>query len=78
MQNQAFKLRQLGYIATGHLLLYILPPQDGSSLLVKQFQTTTWPEEGVPETAAAMIDLIGQVQKWQMNSGNKPIVVHCR
>ncbi len=32
----------------------------------------------MPDTSSGLIDLIGQVQKWQMNSGNRPIVVHCR
>ena len=38
-----------------------------------------WPEGGtVPENSSGLIDLIGQVQKWQQSSGNKPITVHCR
>ena len=52
--------------------------QDGSSLPVKQFQYIAWPEEGVPDTGSGLIDLIGQVQKWQMTSGDKPMVAHCR
>jgi len=47
---------------------------------VKMYQFLDWPEEGgtVPPNGTGLIDLIGQVQKWQMNSGNKPIIVHCR
>ena len=45
---------------------------------VKQFQYIGWPEEGVPDNGGGLIDLIGQVQKWQRSSGDKPIVVHCR
>ena len=45
---------------------------------VKQFQYVGWPEEGVPDNGGGLIDLIGQVQKWQRSSGDKPIVVHCR
>ena len=53
--------------------------QDGSSLFVKQFHYLGWPESGrVPESGVGLIDLIGQVQKWQRSSGDKPIVVHCR
>ena len=44
---------------------------------MKQFQYTGWPEEGVPDNGSGFIDLIGQVQKWQRSSGDKPIVVHC-
>lgn len=52
--------------------------KDGSSLPVKQFQYTDWPEDRVPDTGSGLIDLIGQVQKWQRSSGDRPIVTHCR
>ena len=45
---------------------------------MKQFQYIGWPEEGIPDNGGGLIDLIGQVQKWQRSSGDKPIVVHCR
>ena len=54
------------------------PFQDDSSIPVKQFQYTGWPEEGVPDVGSGLIDVIGQVQKWQRSSGDRPIVVHCR
>ena len=44
---------------------------------MKQFQYTGWPEEGIPDAGTGLIDLAGQVQKWQRNSGVHPIVVHC-
>ena len=44
---------------------------------MKQFQYTGWPEQGVPDSGSGLIDLIGQVQKWQRSSGDKPVVVHC-
>ena len=44
---------------------------------MKQFQYTGWPEEGVPDAGTGLIDLVGQVQKWQRNSGTHPVVVHC-
>ena len=47
-------------------------------MLVKQFQYTGWPEESVPDVGSGLIDVIGQVQKWQRSSGDQPIVVHCR
>ena len=54
--------------------------QDKSSLPVRQFQFTGWPEESgkTPEHGADLIDLIGQVQKWQRTAGDRPVVVHCR
>ena len=54
--------------------------QDKSSLPLKHFQFLGWPEESgkVPEHGADVIDLIGQVQKWQRTAGTAPVVVHCR
>ena len=51
-----------------------------SSRSVKLFQYLDWPEEAgsAPSNSTGLIDVIGQVQKWQINSGNKPIIVHCR
>ena len=59
------------------VVLYV---QDKSSLPVRQFQFTGWPEESgkTPEHGADLIDLIGQVQKWQQTAGNRPVIVHCR
>ena len=37
----------------------------------------SWPEKGVPDTSAGLLDLMDQVQRWQRSSGNRPIVVHC-
>ncbi len=47
---------------------------------VKLYQFLDWPEDPgtAPSNGSGLIDLIGQVQKWQMNSGNKPVIVHCR
>ena len=56
----------------------LVDTQDSSSLNVKQFQYTDWPEESVPPSGSGLIDLIGQVQKWQQSSGDRPVVVHCR
>ena len=44
---------------------------------VKQFQYTTWPESGSPDSGVGIIELIGQVQKWNA-SHNGIITVHCR
>ena len=57
-----------------------LPAQDaeGSSHQIKQFHYTGWPMEGVPNSAIGLLDIREQVEKWQRNSGDKPIVVHCR
>ncbi|CAH1242919.1 PTPRA [Branchiostoma lanceolatum] len=44
---------------------------------IHQFHFHGWPQYGVPDNAAGIIDLIGQVQKQQQLSGNGPITVHC-
>ena len=46
--------------------------------MVRQYHYTGWPDVGSPESGSGLIDLIGQVQKWQQNSGNTAITVHCR
>ena len=56
----------------------IIDTRDDSSLPVKHFQYTDWPEQSVPASGSGIIDLIGQVQKWQRSSGDRPVIVHCR
>ena len=45
---------------------------------IKQFQYTTWPESGSPDSGIGIIELIGQVQKWNNSINNKIVTVHCR
>ncbi|EDO43854.1 predicted protein, partial [Nematostella vectensis] len=51
--------------------------EEKSSRIVRQFQCTDWPDSGLPESGVGLIDLIGQVEKWQQQSGNTCITVHC-
>ncbi|XP_078574744.1 receptor-type tyrosine-protein phosphatase S-like [Branchiostoma floridae x Branchiostoma japonicum] len=44
---------------------------------IRQFHFHDWSATGVPRNANRVLDLIGQVQKQQMKSGNGPITVHC-
>ncbi|XP_078574737.1 receptor-type tyrosine-protein phosphatase S-like isoform X4 [Branchiostoma floridae x Branchiostoma japonicum] len=44
---------------------------------IQQFHFHGWPEIGIPANAAGMLDLIGQVERQQQQSGNGPITVHC-
>ncbi|XP_019645297.1 PREDICTED: receptor-type tyrosine-protein phosphatase U-like [Branchiostoma belcheri] len=47
---------------------------------VKIFQLTGWPrDEKTPPSPcqAAMIALLSEVERWQQQTGNEPIVVHC-
>ena len=45
---------------------------------VTQFQYLKWPEDGVPRSSTGVLELANLVQKVQMGSGNKPIVVMCK
>ncbi|KAF5405732.1 hypothetical protein PHET_00746 [Paragonimus heterotremus] len=53
--------------------------RDGQSRTLRQFQLHGWPQDSVvPKSAEAMIDLIGQVHKTQIQFGQDgPITVHC-
>ncbi len=52
--------------------------QEKQTRLVRQFHFHGWPEIGIPSDGKGMIDIIAAVQKQQQQSGNNPIVVHCR
>ena len=46
--------------------------------MVTQFHYLEWPIGGVPSSCPSLIDLLQQLTKAQMDSGNKPITVMCR
>ena len=52
--------------------------QASASRDIKQFQYTTWPESSSPDSGIGIIELIGQVQKWNNSISNKIVAVHCR
>ena len=45
---------------------------------VTQFQYVKWPEDGVPQVTTPVLEIANLVQKVQMRSGNKTIVVMCK
>ena len=45
---------------------------------ITQFQYTKWPEDGVPQTTTSVLEMANLVQKVQMSTGNKAIVVMCK
>ncbi|KAG7254822.1 hypothetical protein CRUP_001885 [Coryphaenoides rupestris] len=45
---------------------------------IRHFHFHGWPEIGIPAEGKGMIDIIAAVQRQQQQSGNHPIVVHCR
>ena len=52
--------------------------QSQSVFTVTQFQYLSWPEEGVPQTTTGVLEVANLVQKVQMGTGNKAIVVMCK
>ncbi|KAK3736163.1 hypothetical protein QZH41_015550 [Actinostola sp. cb2023] len=51
--------------------------EEKDSRVVRQYQYTDWPDIGLPESGVGIIDLIGQVEKWQQQSYNSIITGHC-
>lgn len=52
--------------------------QEKQSQHVRHFHFHGWPEIGIPAEGRGMIDIIAAVQRQQQQSGNRPIIVHCR
>ena len=49
-----------------------------TSFNVTQFQFMEWPEHESPSETPTIIELINSVNKVQMGTGNRPIVVMCK
>ena len=45
---------------------------------VTQFQFMVWPEHETPSLTSSLIELIDNVNKVQMGTGNKPMIVMCK
>ncbi len=45
---------------------------------ITQFQYLRWQENAVPNSTSAILEIANLVQKVQMSTGNKPIVVMCK
>ncbi|XP_035698224.1 receptor-type tyrosine-protein phosphatase U-like isoform X3 [Branchiostoma floridae] len=51
---------------------------DHQSNIVHQFEFTAWPSgRSTPTSVDDLLELLGLVEKWQQQSGNGPITVHC-
>ncbi|XP_070563073.1 receptor-type tyrosine-protein phosphatase kappa-like isoform X2 [Ptychodera flava] len=59
--------------------LYLTEGKDSDPVrMIQQFHLTCWPMgHDVPQSKPAVIDLISLVEKWQQQTGNGPITVHC-
>ena len=49
-----------------------------SSFTITQIHYVKWPEDNIPQTTTAVLEIANLVQKVQIMSGNKPIVVMCK
>ncbi|KAJ7369444.1 hypothetical protein OS493_038944 [Desmophyllum pertusum] len=43
--------------------------KETASRVIRQYHYTGWPDVGSPDSGTGLIDLIGQVQRWQQQSG---------
>ena len=49
-----------------------------TSFTVTQFHFMVWPERETPPITSSLIELVDNVNKVQMGSGNRPITVMCK
>ena len=49
-----------------------------NSFTITQFQYMNWPQDGVPQSTTGVLEVANLVQKVQMNTGNKAMVVMCK
>ena len=75
---QSYQTCTLGVIYLFNSSFLLLIFQESASRVVRQYHYTGWPDVGSPDSGTGLIDLIGQVQRWQQQSGNTTITVHCR
>jgi protein tyrosine phosphatase len=62
----------------GEYVLRVLKISKGSETrTLSHFQYTEWPDKGSPKTTSQLLDMMGQVQKWQQATTNTTITVHC-
>ena len=49
-----------------------------TSFILTQFQLLVWPDRDTPHVTASLIELVGNVNKVQMGSVNRPMIVMCK
>lgn len=64
-------------ILWSHLPAHFLS-KEKQTRVIRHFHFHGWPEVGIPAEGKGMIDIIASVQRQQQQSGNHPIIVHCR
>ena len=65
----------LGFLSRRDFLLCY---KESASRVIRQYHYTGWPDIGSPDSGTGLIDLIGQVQRWQQQCGDTTVAVHCR
>ena len=60
------------------MMIVSIQDKESSCQLIKHFQYTGWPTNSVPGSATELLDIREQVEKWQRNTDDQPIIVHCR
>ena len=48
------------------------------TITVTQFQYLSWMEDEIPDSTSSILEIANLIQKVQMGTGNKPIVVMCK
>ena len=48
------------------------------TITITQFQYLSWMEDEIPDNTSSILEIANLIQKVQMGTGNKPIVVMCK
>ena len=48
------------------------------TITVTQFQHLSWMEDEIPDNTSSILEIANLIQKVQMGTGDKPIVIMCR
>ena len=49
-----------------------------TAFTVTQFEFLVWPDREMPHITSSIIELVDNVNKVQMGSGNRPMIVMCK
>ncbi|XP_070563083.1 receptor-type tyrosine-protein phosphatase mu-like [Ptychodera flava] len=75
-----FTIETVSRDVEGSIIIRTLALSDkrGNVRTIQQFQLTGWPANAPrPKQKGVFVELMGMVEKWQQQTGNGPITVHC-
>ncbi|XP_077981808.1 receptor-type tyrosine-protein phosphatase T-like [Glandiceps talaboti] len=75
-----FKIDMLSRDVKGNLIIRTLQLTDhrGKTRTIQQYQVTGWPaDQNMPKQKGVFIEIMTMVEKWQQQTGNGPVTVHC-